>query len=224
MRRRFLSTIIHHFDRQTLARLSICGSFAITGCVSSPTNQVSLEPPVAVRTTPSVTPVSQDIQTKEPGSAREFGEVEVAVQREIVTPQKCAIALTAATVGQLGLPAETVPATEIEPPAPIPNGLSLGDLEAMALQHNPTIQQSSSSVHKGTGYRAQVGVRPNPTVGFSAQQLADRGTDQHSVFVEQEFVTGGKLAWNQTVLNAGVQAQLWDVETRRQMVLTDVRR
>lgn len=103
-------------------------------------------------------------------------------------------------------------------------GLTLDQLESLALEHNPTIRQSSASVYKGTALRSQVGMRPNPTAGYQGSQLADAGTDQHLLFVEQEFVTGKKLEWNRTVLDRGVQAQLWDVETRRYRVLTDIRR
>jgi cobalt-zinc-cadmium efflux system outer membrane protein len=68
-----------------------------------------------------------------------------------------------------------------------------------------------------------VGVKPNPTIGYFGSQIADAGTDQHGAFVSQEIVTGGKLAQNRRVLDRSLQAQLWDFETQKQRVLTDVR-
>lgn len=115
------------------------------------------------------------------------------------------------------------------PPAPVPavgeprSGWTLASLEAMALQSNPSIRQASSSAHKAMGFHEQVGKKPNPTVGYNATQLADRGTDQHTAFVEQQIVLGDKLSRNQQVLNQEIQSQLWEVETQRYRVLTDVR-
>lgn len=101
--------------------------------------------------------------------------------------------------------------------------LALPALEAMALANNPTIRQLAATTQKAAGYRTQVGLYANPSVGYQGMQLADRGTDQHTVFVEQEFVTGDKLQLNRRVQNAAVQAQLHELEAQRQRVLTDVR-
>lgn len=100
---------------------------------------------------------------------------------------------------------------------------SLAALESIALQQNPAVLQASASAHKAMGYQNQVGRKPNPVVGYQASQLADRGTDQHVAFIEQDFVLGDKLTKNQRVLRQEVQSQLWEVETQRLRVLTDVR-
>ena len=102
-------------------------------------------------------------------------------------------------------------------------GWSLAQLEATALQQNPAILQASASAQKAYGYRNQVGLKPNPVIGYQGQQLADGGTDQHIAFVEQDIVMGDKLRKNQSVLNQEIQSQLWEVETQRIRVLTDVR-
>ncbi|MFN5973307.1 MAG: TolC family protein, partial [Planctomyces sp.] len=73
------------------------------------------------------------------------------------------------------------------------------------------------------GYRNQVGRKPNPLVGYQGSQLADRGTDQHVAFIEQDIVLGDKLQKNERVLSQEIQSQLWEVETQRFRVLTDVR-
>lgn len=141
-------------------------------------------------------------------------------------------------------PAPTFAAAELDPPEPeiqgvahfeaeiaaeagpqpvVADGWSLARFESLAMSHNPAIQQASASAHKAMGFRDQVGRKPNPTVGYNGTQLADRRTDQHIAFVEQDFVTADKLCKNERVLDQEVQSQLWEVESQRQRVLTDVR-
>ncbi len=111
--------------------------------------------------------------------------------------------------------------------APLPPdgaaGLTLAQMEQIALQSNPAIMQASASASKAAGFRQQVGRYPNPNVGYSGQQLWDKGTAQHMAYVEQDFVTAHKLQRNQRVLDHDIQAQLWEVEAQRYRVLTDVR-
>jgi cobalt-zinc-cadmium efflux system outer membrane protein len=103
------------------------------------------------------------------------------------------------------------------------SGLSLRTLESWALQCNPAIRQASASAHKAMGFRQQVGLGPNPTIGFFGEQIGDAGTDQYGAFVSQDFVTGSKLQLNQNVLSHSVQSQLWEVDAQRYRVITDVR-
>lgn len=115
--------------------------------------------------------------------------------------------------------------------APIPtpskveadNGLTLAAIEQLALANNPAIQQAAAAAARAQGIRNQVGLKPNPIVGYNGAQLADAGTDQHSFFVEQTFVRGDKLAWNQQVIGHDVNAMNWLVETQRQRLRTDIR-
>ena len=100
---------------------------------------------------------------------------------------------------------------------------SLVDLEELALANNPAIRSAEALSRKAAGLQNQVGTRPNPTLGYFGQQLADRGTDQQGVFFEQEFVRGNKLELNRDVLRRTLSAQQWEAETQRQRVLTDVR-
>ncbi|MFO1002735.1 MAG: TolC family protein [Planctomycetaceae bacterium] len=108
-------------------------------------------------------------------------------------------------------------------PIVVSQNWSLATIESLALQQNPAVLQASASAHKAMGYRGQVGLKPNPIVGYQGSQLADRGTDQHVAFVEQDIVLGDKLRKNQRVLNQEIQSQLWEVETQRFRVLTDIR-
>src|SRR5690606_37873764 len=86
------------------------------------------------------------------------------------------------------------------PEAEQPSGLSLEELEEVALANNPSLRQATASAHKAMGYQTQVGLYPNPTAGYNGTQLADDGTEQHTAFVEQDIVTGDKLNLNRNVL------------------------
>ncbi|MGV3483985.1 MAG: TolC family protein, partial [Planctomycetaceae bacterium] len=101
--------------------------------------------------------------------------------------------------------------------------MTLADFEAMALASNPTIQQLTATTQKAAGFRQQVGLRANPVIGYDGTQIADEGTDQHTAFIEQEFVTGGKLELNRRVLNEAVRAQWLELEAQQQRVRTDIR-
>jgi cobalt-zinc-cadmium efflux system outer membrane protein len=103
------------------------------------------------------------------------------------------------------------------------NPYSLSDLEQWALANNPSLAAAQAAVCKAEGYRHQVGIRPNPSLGYFGQQLADRGTDQHGLFLEREFVRGDKLRLNRAVLAHTSSAQQLELEAQIQRVLTDVR-
>jgi|GEM_PF-3905216 len=90
--------------------------------------------------------------------------------------------------------------------------------KATSLRLRPT-----SAAARASGIRNQVGLKPNPTFGFNGSQVGDAGTDQYSLLVEQTFVRGDKLPWNQQVIGNDVSAMNWLVETQRQHLRTDIR-
>ncbi|HMP80944.1 MAG TPA: TolC family protein, partial [Pirellulaceae bacterium] len=100
--------------------------------------------------------------------------------------------------------------------------ITLTELQALAIENNPTIQATAAMTHKAAGYLTQVGLRPNPTVGYQAVQLADQGTDQHTLFFERQFIRGGKLELNRQVLNEALKAQRFELDAQQIRVLTDV--
>ena len=118
---------------------------------------------------------------------------------------------------------DTIPQnTPIEPPLPTSNGMTLEQLVTLALDNNPAVKELAATTQKAAGYRTQVGLYANPTVGYQGQQLADRGTDQHTIFAEQEFVTAGKLELNRRVQNEALRAQLQELEAQKLRVSTDI--
>ncbi|QDV26001.1 TolC family protein [Aureliella helgolandensis] len=101
--------------------------------------------------------------------------------------------------------------------------MTLRDFESLAYSNNPTIRELAATTQKAAGFRTQVGLRANPIVGYQAVQLADRGTDQHTAFIEQEIITGNKLALNRNVQNEALRSQLFELETQKLRVATDIR-
>jgi cobalt-zinc-cadmium efflux system outer membrane protein len=100
----------------------------------------------------------------------------------------------------------------------------LADLESMALAGNPSIARAGALVEAARGNWLQAGLKPNPSAGFEGQQLGSGGlAEQYGVFVEQEFVRGGKLRLNREVAAQEVARAQHRLAAQQQRVLTDVR-
>jgi cobalt-zinc-cadmium efflux system outer membrane protein len=111
-----------------------------------------------------------------------------------------------------------------EPP-PLPNGsLTVDELERIALENNPSLAELASVIHKAQGVRVQVGLCPNPTVGYVADEMGDDGTlGQQGGFVSQTIVTGDKLDLNRIAAAQNVNQLLWELEAQRYRVRNGVR-
>lgn len=104
------------------------------------------------------------------------------------------------------------------------SGLTLEAIEQLALANNPAIQQASAASARAGGIRTQVGLKPNPTIGYFGEEIGNEGAGGlHGAFVSQTFVRGDKLAWNRQVIDHDVNAMNWQIETQRQRVRTDIR-
>lgn len=165
----------------------------------------------------------EDYQQAAPAAADAYREEPATLDR-----RQAEIVRVALEVGPP--PAPGVPPADDEAgaesfPLPQPSSMSLAQFESIALQSNPSIHQASAVARKAMGTRLQVGLCPNPTLGYMGQEIGDDGTyGQQGVFVSQTVVRGNKLELNQRVADQEVQALLWQVEAQRQRVLTDVRR
>lgn len=139
----------------------------------------------------------------------------------------------AAHISAAGRNHRVVQAAAIQMPEPLPappttrlptSDLTLADLEDTALANNPALVQASSLVEAAQGTWLQVGLVPNPVLGYSGQQLGSGGqAEQQGVFLGQEFVTGHKLSLNREVAGWEVERIQQNLEAVRLRVLTDVR-
>jgi cobalt-zinc-cadmium efflux system outer membrane protein len=107
---------------------------------------------------------------------------------------------------------------------PEAGGISLDELEQLALSNNPTLLQAAWSVDKACGLRNQAGRYPNPTVGYQGIEMGNEGSSgQQGAFLQQTIVLGDKLRLGQRVIDQDLQRLLWTKETQRLRVLTDLR-
>jgi cobalt-zinc-cadmium efflux system outer membrane protein len=103
-----------------------------------------------------------------------------------------------------------------EPAAATPAAaaLRLADLEALALQHNPTLVQAAAAVEHSRGMAQQAGLYPNPAVGYAGELMGVSGTagEFQGGFIQQTIVTAGKLRLSrakycQAAFEAEIRAQ-----------------
>jgi cobalt-zinc-cadmium efflux system outer membrane protein len=92
----------------------------------------------------------------------------------------------------------------------------LEDLEAKALQSNPTLLQAESDVQSAQGRREQAGLWPNPTVGYVGDEIAGGvlGGGKQGALVEQNIILGRKLYLAQKV--AGFDVRIAELEKEEQ--------
>ena len=104
--------------------------------------------------------------------------------------------------------------------------LRLEDLEQVARQHNPTLAQAVARIRSAQGRKIQAGVYPNPTVGYTADEVAPgpvtRG-GEHGFFVEQEIVTGSKLRLSRSIFDREVMQVEAEAQMQKYRVLNTVR-
>ena len=105
-----------------------------------------------------------------------------------------------------------------------PDQIDVESLVAMAMKSNPAIQQAQAAMSKARGIYHQVGLKPNPMVGYFAQEMGnDNSGGQHGAFVSQTFVRGDKLSRNRDVFSSDIARQQWLLVTQQRRVETDVR-
>jgi cobalt-zinc-cadmium efflux system outer membrane protein len=87
------------------------------------------------------------------------------------------------------------PTPAAEPASKPTAGMTLGELELMALERNPTLAQAAALVDMSRARAFQAGLHMNPVVGYEAERLGDHGLrgERQGVFIQQEIITGGKL-------------------------------
>jgi len=104
------------------------------------------------------------------------------------------------------------------------DGLTLEALEQLAFENNPSIRQASAVAAKADGIWTQVGLKPNPQLGYFGEEIGNENSGGlQGAFVSQTFVTGGKLRQNRQVIGHDIQVVRWQVEAQRFRVRTDIR-
>jgi len=199
--------------RSCLVAIAICCTISAAR-LGAQDNPIRLEPgplrPIPeLRTTHS--PPNTEVHIKQSAVAESRGANPVAVGvRYLEVPRTAA--------------AEPLPTPHQEHQARLEHALTLHDFEGMALSSNPSLARAAALVQAARGNWVQVGLKPNPTVGYEGQQLGSGGlAEQHGIYAEQEFVRGDKLRLNRQVAAQEVARAERELAAQQQRVLTDVR-
>ncbi len=118
-----------------------------------------------------------------------------------------------------------------EEPLPMPGlvlrpaaGQTLAELEQIALQHNPTLAQARAAVRAAQGNWLQVGLYPNPVIGYAGGEIGNEGrAGQQGGYIGQEFVTAGKLQLNRQAAAQEIARLQQELAAQQLRVITDVR-
>jgi cobalt-zinc-cadmium efflux system outer membrane protein len=123
------------------------------------------------------------------------------------------------------MPNMPMPPTPPQEQASTPSGLTLAELEQMALSNNPTLAQAAAEIRAATGRKLQSGLYPNPTVGYQGEQIrgGSQGGGEQGFFVSQDIVLGGKLGLNRRVLEQETKQAEAEAEEQRLRVVNGVR-
>ncbi len=123
------------------------------------------------------------------------------------------------------MPNMPMPPMPTQEQASTTTGLTLAELEQMALSNNPTLAQAAAEIRAATGRKLQSGLYPNPTVGYQGEQIrgGTQGGGEQGFFVSQDIVLGGKLGLNRRVLEQEKKQAEAEAEEQRLRVINGVR-
>ena len=104
-------------------------------------------------------------------------------------------------------------------------GMTLEELQQMALANNPTLGQAQAGVNAATGRTRQAGLWPNPTVGYVGEEIrgGSYGGGQHGVFIQQNLILGNKLDLDRKVRAEDGKQAVAEAEEQRLRVENGVR-
>lgn len=132
-------------------------------------------------------------------------------------------------LGQVGgarmaIPAPLPPSVGQAAPAGEAAGLGLGDLERMALEHNPTLAQAIERFEQNRGRAIQAGAYPNPLLVWTGSSWGNQSTaGTQEGFIQQPIVTGGKIRANRSRYEMDVEIARLAVQEQRMQVQNGVR-
>ena len=97
-------------------------------------------------------------------------------------------------------------------------GMTLDQLQQIALANNPTLGEAKASIRAAEGRMRQAGLWPNPTVGYTGEEIrgGSFGGGQQGVFVQQNIILGGKLSLEKKVF--AVEGQQAEAENQEQQL------
>jgi cobalt-zinc-cadmium efflux system outer membrane protein len=103
--------------------------------------------------------------------------------------------------------------------------MTLDQFEKIASQSNPTLRQAEAEIRAANAHRRQAGLYPNPTVGYTADEVrgGSVGGGKQGFFVEQTIVTAGKLGLSKNVFANDANIASIEAEEQRIRVTSAVK-
>ena len=105
--------------------------------------------------------------------------------------------------------------------------LTLAQLEQLAIENNPTARAAQAVIDAARSRARQAGAWPNPTVGYSGEELPLRGSSdargEHGFFAEQTIPLFGKLRLGRAVFERAADEATARAELQRQRIASSVR-
>jgi cobalt-zinc-cadmium efflux system outer membrane protein len=92
------------------------------------------------------------------------------------------------------------------------------------MTNNPAIARAVANIGALRGKWVQVGLPPNPTIGYAAEDIGLENTaGRQGGFVRQQLITGGKLRLNRAIVSQEIAEAEQKLAAVQQRVVTDVR-
>ena len=103
--------------------------------------------------------------------------------------------------------------------------MTLDQFEKIASESNPTLRQAEAEIRAANGHRQQAGLYPNPTVGYTADEVrgGSVGGGKQGFFVEQTIVTASKLGLSKNVFANDANIASIEAEEQRTRVTSAVK-
>jgi outer membrane protein, heavy metal efflux system len=103
--------------------------------------------------------------------------------------------------------------------------MTLEQFEKLASDSNPTLRQAEAEIRAAKARRQQAGLYPNPTVGYTADEIrgGSQGGGKQGFFAEQTIVTGGKLRLSRSIFTNEASIAAIEAEEQRIRVTSAVR-
>ena len=103
--------------------------------------------------------------------------------------------------------------------------MTLAELQQHGLANSPVLSQAAADVELARGKTVQVGLYPNPTIGYQGDTIGTGGTAGYNgAFLSQELITGGKLTLAQDSALMAMQAAEANLRKSRIALASDIRR
>jgi outer membrane protein, heavy metal efflux system len=110
-------------------------------------------------------------------------------------------------------------------PAPGPSGqpMTLSELQGLAANHHPSIENALAGVEAARGEMVQAGAYPNPTVAWEADQVNTFGAGYQGAYVEQPIKGANKLKLKTAIAAMDLRNAEIALEKAQYEVATQVR-